>query len=219
MALTPFFFIYSSLLPLLPLGCLFYFILQAIIVIKGKFYDLSHMDNNININSKHISFCAFKTWELRFVIVCSFIDFMNSIVATLAFVIPLRKILKLTKTPDREITNAMKWDVALTFTATISSAISLCISPMTGGWMWCFCLVDPFINSSCCFFMMGINREFVAKCNCNSDAESVRNTKMMELSIQSEQNNVTNLSTPTTHTVTSTTNPASITKYCPDILQ
>lgn len=149
---------------------------------KGQYFDLSEASE-----AATYSFCAFKSWEMRFVIAASSVDLFNSIVATLAFAIPLCKTLKMANVSDREITHAMKWDVILTFIATISSVITLCmLNPKTGGWIWCFCSVDPFINSSCCFFMMRINREYAGKCYCLQQKVE-QNTEMTSGNIEYTQ--------------------------------
>eukprot|EP00483_Globobulimina_turgida_P009732 UN09751 len=60
----------------------------------------------------------------------------------------------------------MKWNVVLSFLATMSSALNLFMVPYAGHLIWCFCLGDPFVNASCCFFMRATNRQFCWNCIC-----------------------------------------------------
>eukprot|EP01084_Bolivina_argentea_P039143 72360_1 len=146
----------------IPIYIIIYYLIYCSITslfFKGTYY-------NLNFDQYEISFCAFKSWKGWFVIVASCIDLFNSFVAITAFVYPLFKLMKLEDNKDIKILNTMKWNAVLSFVATLSSALTLFMIPVAEHYIWLFCLGDPFINASCCFFMMAANRDFCS-CSCS----------------------------------------------------
>eukprot|EP01084_Bolivina_argentea_P141123 248026_1 len=120
-------------------------------------------ENNI------ISYCLFDTWQWWFVIVANIVDLFNCIASLLLFLLPLIKSVKRLKTTTDNVNNillykfvrAMKWNVALSFIAALSSLMALLSIPLVQEYIWLFCTGDPLINSLCAFFMISTNRKFV----------------------------------------------------------
>ena len=57
----------------------------------------------------------------------------------------------------------MKWNVILSFTASISTSIALLFGVAIFHHYWWLYVIDFPINGLCCFFMIGANRRFLFK--------------------------------------------------------
>jgi hypothetical protein len=123
---------------------------------------------NATSENEVISWCLFNNWKWWFVILANTVDLLNCIVTLFLFLYPLLKSVNRLKTNDNsnntlllKFIDAMRWNVCLSFVATISSIVTLVSIPFVKEYIWLFCAGDPCVNSICVFFMMATNRTFL----------------------------------------------------------
>eukprot|EP01084_Bolivina_argentea_P080778 146302_1 len=173
------------------IGPIYIFIYWLVYVILASIFLRGKANNNNNENDI-ISWCLFNSWRWWFVIFANVIDLINCIVTLLLFAYPLLQSINRLKRNDTvnkvlliKFINALKWNVFLSFIATVSSIVTLISVPIVKQFIWFFCVGDPFINSICVFMMMASNRKFFKnKCkpwkwcheNHNLSQSNVKNT-------------------------------------------
>eukprot|EP01083_Nonionella_stella_P003819 10973_1 len=138
-----------------------------------------------------ISYCLFESWRWWFVIFSNTVDVFNCVVTLILFILPLLHSLKrlrinndnVNHTLSHKFIRTLRWNVALSFIATISSVSLLVCIPVVKEYIWLFCGGDPFINSLCVFMMMASNRTFIkyyccTKCGHGTSSRMVLQSKI-----------------------------------------
>eukprot|EP01083_Nonionella_stella_P093814 263040_1 len=141
--------------------------------------------------------CSFDTWALWFLVLAGCIDVFNCLSTLYLFLSPLlqaihsatlsnamdldSKIQDATHMIRLEFITLMKWNVALSSVATMSSVLTLVMITVSNHYIWLFCLGDPFINSVCTYGMVASNREYVKKLFCVGGSEFMGRNKGFSL--------------------------------------
>eukprot|EP01083_Nonionella_stella_P092389 258636_1 len=144
-----------------------------------------------------VSNCLVGTWAVWFLVLASCIDVFNCSATLALFLWPLLRAmhqanlltnLDVSSTSPRsckskvkdatqiirlEFISVMKWNVALSSVATMSSVLTLVMITVSNHYIWLFCLGDPFINCICTYGMIASNRRYMSQvlpCTSHSDS-------------------------------------------------
>eukprot|EP01083_Nonionella_stella_P003820 10974_1 len=141
-----------------------------------------------------ISYCLFESWRWWFVIFSNTVDVFNCFATLALFLLPLLQSIRRLRINNDNVNQrlshkfirTMRWNVVLSFIATMSSVSALVSIPVVKEYIWLFCSGDPFINAVCVYMMMAPNRAFVKHhcckaCNTNGHNRQMTSDSKIEI--------------------------------------
>eukprot|EP01084_Bolivina_argentea_P251349 421542_1 len=129
-------------------------------------------------NTEYISYCIFSQDKKQAIhlLTASIWDLFNCSLLLYIFISPLCKMIhsmkhKLSASQNtikkNKLLNVMKWNVILSLVATICSCLTLGFAVLFHQAIWAACMFEPFVNCTCCYFMMASNRNYCKHICCH----------------------------------------------------
>lgn len=157
-------------------------------------------------DERGLTFCIFQRdfGKFLFLTVATAVDAINCLVFLYIFIMPVMRLIKETERTKvlqdqrvldekQQLLRVMKWNFVLAFVATLSSCLSLVFATYTQNAIWGSCLFDPLVNSSCTYFMMKTNRNYIrhlfcdCTCDCNCNCQCLRSQAAVEKAMDEAQ--------------------------------